>query len=166
MHPLWRYRTAGKLIVFCLTRASIVAALVAVLSLAGCGGKKEEGNGRPVTGKITYNGQPIAEATVTFVGDFNSAFAQTDAEGNFKLKTALGDKVPLGDYQVTVIKTETLPTPPPVPPEEYKPPDPNAPPPPEPKDLLPPKYKQPDSSQLTASVTESGENHFEFDLKD
>lgn len=163
MHPFSRRYAAGKRVLHCLGRASTV---VAALSLAGCGGKKEAGNGRPVTGKITYNGQPVAEATVTFLGSFNSAFAQTDVEGKFKLKTAVGEKVPLGDYQVTVIKTDVPPLPPPVPPEEYKPPVPNAPPPPEPKDLLPPKYKQPDSSQLTASVTDSGENYFEFNLKD
>lgn len=148
-------------------RAGAVAGLLAALALAGCGGKKEEGSGRPVTGKVTYNGQPVADATVTFVGPANSAFGRTDAEGNFKLRTTVGEKVPLGDYQVTVMKTDTPPAPPAsMNPEEYRPPDPNAPPPPEPKDLVPAKYKNPTTSLLTASVKDSGENKFEFPLTD
>lgn len=135
-------------------------------SLVGCGGKKETGSGRPVTGKVTYNGQPVAGATVTFVGATNSAFGMTDADGNFKLRTTTGEKVPLGDYQVTVLKTDTPPITAAPTPEEYRPPDPNAPPPPDPKDLLPAKYKEPASSGLTASVTESGDNSFELKLTD
>lgn len=148
-------------------RAAAAAAVLIAVSFAGCGGKKDEGSGRPVTGKVTYNGQAVADATVTFVGPSNSAFGRTDAEGKFKLRTTIGENVPLGDYQVTITKTDTPPVPPgPTNPEDYRPPDPNAPPPPEPKDLLPAKYKTPTTSQLTASVKDSGENNFEFPLAD
>lgn len=156
-------RSAGG---FYIGRAAKVVALLAVLSLVGCGGK-EEGSGRPVTGKVTYNGQAVADATVTFVGLANSAFGRTDAEGKFQLHTALGEKVPVGDYQVTVTKIDA-PPPPAAPsnPDQYVPPDPNAPPPPAPKDLLPAKYKDPAASTLTAGVKDSGENRFEFTLTD
>jgi hypothetical protein len=142
------------------------AAILLGLSLAGCG-KKEEGSGKIVTGKVTYNGQAVADATVTFVGVTNAAFGRTDSEGNFKLRTTTGEKVPVGDYKVTVMKTDAPVTPSePTKPEDYRPPDPNAPPPPAPKDLLPPKYKDPATSMLTANVTESGENKFDFPLTD
>ena len=157
-----RYHAASYWEFTCLSLTSLLLAA----SVVGCGGKKSEGSGRPVTGKVTYNGQPVAGATVTFVGVANSAFGMTDAEGNFKLRTASGENVPLGDYQVTVTKTDTPPPAAAANPGEYRPPDPNAPPPPEPKDLLPAKYKQGTSSQLTATVTESGQNHFELTLTD
>lgn len=146
----------------CLTLTSMLLAA----SATGCGGKKNEGSGRPVTGKVTYNGQPVSGATVTFVGVANSAFGMTDAEGNFKLRSSSGEIAPLGDYQVTVTKTDAPPPAAAANPSDYRPPDPNAPPPPEPKDLLPAKYKQTTSSQLTASVMQSGQNFFEFKLTD
>lgn len=151
----------------CFGRAGAVAALLAALSIAGCGGKKDEGSGRPVTGKVTYNGSPVADATVTFVGPANSAFGRTDAEGKFNLRTTIGANVPPGEYQVTIMKTDAPPAPAePSTPENYQPPDPNAPPAPAPKDLLPAKYKDPTTSKLTASVTDTDENQFDFALTD
>ena len=144
----------------CLGTAILMAVII------GCGRKKEAGNGKSVTGKVVYHDQPVAGCTVTFIAPFNSAFGMTDDQGRFQLRTSQGDKVPLGDYKVTVLKTET-----PAPgaqasESEYRPPPPDAPPPPEPKDLLPARYKQADTSQLTAQVTDTGPNDFTFTLTD
>src|SRR5207253_6972041 len=43
----------------------------------------------PVSGKVTYKGQPVAQATVTFIGEgeARTAVAITDARGVYQLKT-------------------------------------------------------------------------------
>lgn len=95
--------------------------------------------GRPVTGKLTYHGQPVADAIVTFVGVTTSALGRTDAGGNFMLRTKIGEKVPPGDYRVTVAHGSTK---------------------------LPAKYNDLTTAMLTATVTESGDNHIELSLTD
>lgn len=144
---------------------ALFGALCIAASL-GCGGKKELGKGKPVTGTVLYHDQPVADCTVTFIAPFYSAFGMTDARGRFELSTAQGENVPLGDYQVTVVKTEDLSPPEAAPDAVYQPRDANAPPPPEPKDLLPAKYKEPGTSQLTATVSEAGPNDFALTLAD
>lgn len=151
-----------------LTPAWLAVAAIAVIASPGCSGeKKGDPNGRPVSGKVTYNGSPVEGASVTFSSPTASAFAITDAEGKYKLTTAGGDKVSLGQYQVSIVKKDA-----PAPPAaatdsaSYVPPDPNAPPPAPPKDLLPAKYALPTTSQLTATVTADGKNEFDFPLTD
>ena len=137
-------------------------------SIQGCsGGDGGDPNGKVVTGTVTYNGSPVEGANVTFMSANASAFGRTDAAGKYQLTTASGEKVSLGDYQVSIVKKEA-------PPastastseEEYVPPDPNAPPAPAPKDLLPTKYADAAKSGLSASVKADDENKFDFDLTD
>jgi hypothetical protein len=162
-----------------LSRRSVGFAWVALAGLVlgagqGCsGGKKSDPYGRVVTGKVTYQGNPVEGAFVTFASaGGNSAFGRTDAEGKYKLAASGSDKVPLGEYRVSIVKKEQQAAPgaqavlDPEHPENYVPPDPNAPPPPEPKDLLPAKYAQAGASGLSATVTADGENVFEFALTD
>lgn len=151
----------------------IVLAGLALAVGQGCsGGKKGDPNGQLVTGKVTYQGNPVDGAFVTFASPSASAFGQTDAEGKFKLTTSTGEKVPLGAYQVSIVKKEQAATSAagaefdPEHPENYVPPDPNAPPPPEPKDLLPVKYADATKSGLSATVTADGKNEFDFPLTD
>jgi len=91
-----------------------VVAAVFFLSGLGCG-KPSELKTVDVTGTVTYNGQPVDAATVSFVDpkpDGKSATATTDAQGKFKLQTFLGGTkmqsgaVP-GDYVATVTKAAT-----------------------------------------------------------
>lgn len=150
---------------WCLRPAWLAVAAVAVFA-SGCSSEKRgDPNGRPVSGTVTYNGAPVAGASVTFRSPTASAFGITDAEGKYKLTTAAGDKVSLGQYQVSISKKDTPPPPPASDSATYVPPDPNAVP-VAPKDLLPPKYADAATSQLTASVTADGKNEFDFPLTD
>lgn len=93
VHPLFRF-----------------AIFYAGLCLAGCSGA--DGGGDlvdvfPVTGKVTFNGAPVAAATVTFSpkGDQPAAFAKTDAKGVYSLTTYdSGDGAAAGDYVALVTK--------------------------------------------------------------
>ena len=144
-------------------RPAVLAALALAMSMCGCGGKPAL-TGKAVKGTVTYNGSPVEGAAVSFISPTASGYSSTDKEGHFTLRTSQGEGLPVGEYKVTVVKTE-------LPPDgkeatsdtDYVPPDPNAPP-PQPKDLLPAKYKMPETSQLSASVTESGPNEVPLSL--
>jgi hypothetical protein len=123
----------------------------------------------PVTGSVTYKGEPIAEALVTFLPAESSASdrgasATTDAKGEFTLKTIAATKsgAMLGNYIVLVEKkipvnssgkalTE----------EEIK----QAIFMPIMKNLLPSKYEKKDSTEFTVTV-EKKKNSFKLELKD
>jgi hypothetical protein len=74
-------------------RPRLVCSLFLILA-AGCGGTKNA----PVSGKVTLNGQPLANAMVTFqpiakegsVEAGPGSSGTTDAEGRFSLKMATG----------------------------------------------------------------------------
>jgi hypothetical protein len=131
----------------------------------GCSsGEGGDPNGRVVSGRVTYQGNPVEGAVVTFKSPQSSAFGRTDAEGKFKLNSASGERIPLGDYQVSIVKKESLPlVPTPSTPESYVRPSANASA-PAPKDLLPGQYGDAAKSGLSASVTADGKNEFEFPL--
>ena len=83
----------------CLVALSMLAVLPACSKAI-----KTEG----VTGVITYNGEPLADATVTFYGadDFKWAVSgATDASGVAKMHThGTYPGVPEGQYSVTITK--------------------------------------------------------------
>jgi hypothetical protein len=140
----------------------------AIAILAGCG----SANGPktyPVSGIVTLNGKPVADALVQFSAASSpssgsiemapgmaGAQSRTDAEGRYVMSisldrgktTRLG--LPAGDYAVTVVKMEF----------PGGRPNPTTPP----KNTLPPKYASAQSSQLKATVTPDGENKFDFPL--
>ena len=151
-------------------------ALGAVISL-GCGA----GEGEPtysVTGTVTLNGAPVEGVAVSFVpdGSGQSAVGVTDASGKYALTTRKKDDgATVGRYKVSFAKYEGQP------PaaagstkvhadydvsNEYPPGyNPDAVPEAAPaKNLLPPKYSDPNSSGFTAEVGKSG-NTYDFDLK-
>ena len=143
-----------------------VAAVWSALGVCGCGPDLPETV--PVTGKILFKGEPVANAQVGFVPKIEGSGAlpargTTDEAGEFVLKTYVApgqeaDGVTPGEYAVTVQKTDV-----PVDPAEmarmfsqnpgYVPPQ-----------LLPSQYATAAKSPLTAPVTEDGENSFEFEL--
>ena len=101
------------------------------------------------------DGQPVADASVSFEpigeGEGLSSQAVTDQEGRFSLQTFIGnnqfkDGLQLGEYGVAITKLETVT-------DMRK----------RPKNLLPRKFAQINTSGLTANV-ESGDNDFEFRL--
>jgi hypothetical protein len=142
-------------------RRIVLSVAILAVPVWGCSSKPAI-SGKRVTGTVTYNGAPVEGASVSFISPTASAYGSTDKEGHFSLRSSQGEGIPVGDYKVTVVKTDA---PPPAEQTTYVPPDPNVPPTP-PKDLLPAKYKQPETSQLSASVTDSGPNEFTFTLTD
>jgi len=146
-----------------------VAVLVSVLGL-GCTG--QQGGDRPktvrVTGTVTHSGEPVEGATVAFqsAGGSKSAIGVTDADGKYTLTTfESGDGAVPGEYQVKICKYQVETSqavdessPDYVPPAEGEQ---SAPP----ENLLPGKYADPTTSGLTATVSESGGDSFDFSLE-
>jgi len=141
--------------------------VLGVASLLGC--SKEDPNlphRVPVHVSVTYQNKPVEDAQVTFVPEPSGkpAFGRTDAQGQVDLSTFRErDGAVPGSYQVTIIKTATnaaavgasqpqagMGATPPV----------------AAKYLVPQKYSQAQTSGLQAIVKQSGENKFEFSLKD
>ena len=147
------------------TAVMYLSLLALAVAIAGCGGPADTGN-RPATiaagGTVTYNGEAVDGATVTFApdGPGKAAIGKTDSNGNFKLMTfEAGDGAVTGKYLVTVVKqTEVAETES----EDSMAESTSA----APEDLLPTKYGVATTSGLTAEVTEGGENQFTFELTD
>ncbi len=136
-----------------------------LVSMPGCGGGGGAVEGRskvyPVEGKVTYNGEPVEGATVIFhsVTENVAARGLTDAQGNFRLQTYTpNDGAVAGEHKVTVKKAElkTVPNPDdenlgPISSEEIW--------------HTPKPYALPDTSPLTETVQESGDNKFNIALE-
>jgi len=129
---------------------------VVAVALSGCGAEETVNRPKvfPVVGVVMHDDKPVEGATVMFVpqGHTNAAAAITDANGEFKLQTfAENDGAAPGNYKVTVRKIkvgaqadsgrddapvgaggETW--------------------------LLPKKYGDAGTTDLTATVSETGEN--------
>ncbi|MDR1491351.1 MAG: hypothetical protein LBT05_01320 [Planctomycetaceae bacterium] len=121
-----------------------------------------------VTGKVTFNGIPCANATVNFTpkkgSGGNPAYAVTAENGTYKLQTLLGNPdagTTPGEYVVTIFRTENEPS-------GKKFPDPDNPGKTldemKPKDVLPVKYKNAKTTPLNATVVTGQVNTFDFDL--
>ena len=123
----------------------------------------------PVTGTVTYNGKPVEGAAVSFspAGEGRSASALTTEDGKFSLTTLEAEDGAFpGSYKIGISKSEVVN---PIsdaerqkqfhenmgrmPLEEHR-------------SLLPEKFRNPNTSGLTAEVEKSGENNFAFDLAD
>ncbi len=143
---------------------------ILVLVFVGCGetGDADRPATAPVTGSVTYNGQPVEGATVTFMAgssEGRGAVGTTDASGKFQLTTfEAGDGAIPGSYKVKIAKTvgggpQTA--------EEAMAlmESGAGPPTDEQKDELPVKYKDENTSGLTADVKD-GDNDFPFELTD
>ncbi len=139
------------------------ALVILSLALVGCGGGGEGAAKKQateaVTGKVTYRGNPVEGAVVTFspgepTPGSRAAFAKTDDEGNYTLTTYnSGDGAIPGKYFVTVTKQAGAARKPDPSEEEYVPPDEQA----QVKalptvDMVPAKYATPTSSGLTFTV--------------
>lgn len=143
-----------------------VALAVAICTgVAGCGGNDGPATA-PVTGTITYNGEPLANATVAFAPENGGqvAKATTDEQGRYELGTFdLDDGALVGAHRVTVVArgpVQPLPpgqVPPGTPLELAHNPG---------KPLIPQKYFMQDTSGLTAEVVAGESNEFDFELRD
>jgi hypothetical protein len=110
-----------------------------------------------VYGKVTYQGKPVTQGTVTFQASGTggrNATGLIDSQGNYTLQTENpGDGALLGDYIVTIYAHDE-------PVLDYTPKTPIR-----PKLLVPAKYEKPESSGLKATI-HGGSNPIDFDLKD
>lgn len=139
-------------------RSSLHVLLVASLLMlvSGCGGAPAGPQLYAVKGKVTVEGEPLANATVTFQPESGPiATGVTNASGEFTLKTGTADGAVAGTHRVAVVATSgekimenpspddlaALST-------ENKPT--------QPKSLIPERYSKFETSQLTATVTEDG----------
>jgi len=150
-----------------------VVLLASVLGL-GCGGQQgaDRPSACPVTGTVTHNGQPVEGATVAFQAASGSrgAVGVTDAAGKYTLTTyESGDGAVPGAYQVTIFKYKVEAGAAAV---DESSPDYDAVALAEgeeqaagPENLLPAKYADPTTSDVTATVSEGGDNTFDFPLE-
>lgn len=160
---------------------SFIASLIA---LSGCGGAdSNRPQTYPVSGTVTQGGQPVADANVTFHlrDGSRSALGVTDAGGNFKLTTFVAnDGAVAGEHEVTVTKydrpavvargtgplVDTAEAGEGGDAKEDEPASRTAPrgETPDAKSMLSAKYADPATSGLTATVSNSGANTFDFQL--
>lgn len=81
-----------------------------LVATVGCSSKSRGQRLVPVSGVVHFNGQPLADAQVTFTNSKAnlSAYARTDANGKFTLTTfESGDGAVPGPQKVSVIKVQT-----------------------------------------------------------
>jgi len=152
---------------------AVCLCLAVVVSLTGCTEPEpaDRLNRVPATATVKYNGTAVEGATVTlFAKDASGkgAFGMTDSTGKATLGTyESGDGVVPGEYTVTVFKTEGATSGVVGDAEESDVPEEGA----EHEvaasaDVLPVKYKDISTTDLSATVTEGGDNDFVFELKD
>ncbi|MGH7140515.1 MAG: carboxypeptidase-like regulatory domain-containing protein [Pirellulales bacterium] len=96
-----------------MRRYTSTVVLFAILLTWGCGKKGPSIVVYPVTVTVTYDGKPVAGATVSYIvpdnADAPRSSGLTDDEGKFSLKTYVSPKellagAPPGDYTVVVLK--------------------------------------------------------------
>ncbi|WP_237228003.1 carboxypeptidase-like regulatory domain-containing protein [Rubinisphaera sp. JC750] len=128
---------------------------VTLLCVAGCGGSSEPQG--TLSGKVTYNGEPVSEGVVIFSSSGASFGAQADIEedGSYTLSTYEGG-VPPGTYEVAVLPpTITLPDTEDSPGGEAL----------KEVDNIPQKYRSTQSSELTVTINE-GSNTFDIAMEE
>ena len=142
--------------------------ILILLSLhLGCG----DGNDprMPVSGIVTLDGQPLADAKVTLMPKDNRrvANAMTDESGRFESATTFtpGDGALIGEHYVAI----TPKVPPPMPGEEvFSPGSPAPGPGAKPEEYIAPipaKYGKPKKSGLDVEVARGSDNDFTFELQ-
>ncbi len=134
---------------------------LAIISCAGNSGLA------PVTGKVTYQGKPVPEATIVFVGEGSArpAIAISAADGTYSLRTLDANGAAPGNYMVVVTKTE-LPAEAGEPPSMEEAANRARTPPPPPKRLLPAKYGDATTTPLKFEVKLGQKNEMDIQLAD
>lgn len=158
-----------------MKRQSILFLLLLAIVGIGCSGSEpERPNTVAATGKVTYNGEAVEGATVTFVPQDggHAAVGVTDATGAFSLMTFVAnDGAVPGSYQVKIAKFDASQQAPAADTdglsEDQMPSNDIASQASAPKNLLPVKYANTSTSGITETVGESAEeNVFELALSD
>lgn len=144
-------------------------------AMAGCSGGGIAGL-YPVSGTVTYQGQPVEGALISFIGkgETRPATAVSKKDGTYELYTLDSRGALPGSYNVVVTKTEA-------PPESANKDLGMSPagvdlsmeqaaanvgkPLPKPKELLPAKYGSPATTTLNFEVKNTGKNVFDLKLE-
>jgi hypothetical protein len=130
-----------------MKRSLVAPLLVLSLTVAVVGCAKKPPKLVPVSGKLVYHGQPLANTMIQFNPvelDQNSVLANatTDQNGSFKLRSyPHGDGAKPGRYKVFIT------------------PYPGSPP-------VPSKYTAPEETSLEATIPEEGKDNLVLTLKD
>jgi hypothetical protein len=141
---------------------SFAGSVLALAAVAGCNRApaRQQAGEVPVTGVVTLDGKPLADAEVTFTCAANNGIfsGAADKNGKYQLWSNLGSTAKLeGNCIVKISKMEL--------PPGVKPPPPDMPVSPQmlgAKETLPPKYSSA-RSILSANVPEGG-GTFDFEL--
>lgn len=150
-----------------LRQLGSAVAILVLVGVVGC--NSGDASLFPAKGKITYKGQPVADASVTFTHSAgHMSVGKSDANGEFTLMTFGKPGAPVGQYKVGIRKQAQRAGAPADPkPEDMIKMMQGQKGIPEPESLLPDKFGDPNSSNLTATVTEDkAKNDFTFDLTD
>jgi hypothetical protein len=142
----------------------LLAAAVLSLVAAGCGGDGKLPRA-PVSGRVTYNGKPVAGAAVSFLPEtpgWRAGVGKTDDQGRYVLGTYdPDDGAPVGPCKVALsLRGPSKPLKPGLGAAaaeelmEMGPP------------LIPIRYFDPDKSGLVFTVEKGTDNVFDIDLKD
>jgi hypothetical protein len=146
-------------------------AILALLAVLGCSGEVKLEGTSVVSGTVKQKGTPLAGATVSFSpvgqGAGKAASGTTDAQGQFTLTTLkAGDGALPGEYQVTVVKNESVgkaysqeES------QQYYMKHQKMPPAPATKSIVAEKFTKAATSGLTASVKKGTKNEFTFEVE-
>jgi hypothetical protein len=135
---------------------------LALLAVLGCGSGKKYA---PVSGKVTLNGQPLANATVNFqpvappgsVEVAPGSSGKTNEKGEYTLTVATGEKGAwVGEHRVLISSLD-----PKVGEGDERPPRGGWPM----KDKVPEKYRNDPKHMLTFTVPKGGTDKADFELK-
>jgi hypothetical protein len=151
------------------TRSAVVLTLLGMLAPLGCGYDDGIGKRFSVSGKVTYNGQPLKTGTVNFYPEDTQtarpAVGEIQQDGSYRLTTQTpGDGAMGGKYKVAISAFDVDKSKTSSPPQggvadqvavgqATR------------KSLIPIKYSGTDESGLTATVGPNNTS-FNFDLKD
>lgn len=120
-----------------------------LLCLLGCGGNDDGYQVTPVKGRVTLNGDPLADAEIAFhfQGEapegYTGAFGKTNADGQYELLTDVRTGCLPGEHKVTVNKTVQA--------DDPQPP-------------VPDKYASVDSTDITKTVTVEKSDGYDIEL--
>ena len=132
--------------------ASLAVGFAAMSLSGGCGSKAPHPGPATVSGRVLFNGQPVAGGLVVFTpdpqrgGTGNPAHAETGPDGDFALALGASAHIPAGWYRVSLAPAPVVPDPASA--SQWP--------------VFPAKLARPDLSGLEREV-QAGKNHvFEF----
>ncbi|SIO63004.1 hypothetical protein SAMN05444166_7213 [Singulisphaera sp. GP187] len=139
-----------------IRKYSFMFSCVLTVLLSACGSAEKHPETVPVSGKVTYDGKPVPKGTITFQpADGQPAVGEIQPDGSFQLST-FGEKdgAVLGVHKIMIISNTADPTMIPGSSPGYV----------KPKDIIPKKYNQLQTSGLEATVSKD-KSAYDFDLK-